>query len=424
MKKYIKGILGAIIGGLVFSLPLVFTYLRFKQAVAILSFLIVFGAFMFYKMFGGKLTKKTPIIIAIISLIILTFAVFIVIPMFLIPKDGNYINLSNFNQLYLNNEFVFIMVCFYVVSLIFVISGVLGVKIIVDRDTYSNINIVMDNVSMENLNDEEQINALRELFYKYRAFDKRHSVPDRILLNRIDSSDKYALFNRMKKRGIIASTWGAKSYFNERAITDSKFGKQSYIKYILKTMMLGLLIVSVMSVIFLLPAITSDENSNINTSNNITNDIKPQIYNFKNISITLPETFGVGEEEELYQTFINYGRTGPHKVVLKQIDNSVNSEEREKYKNDYINILSLEQEVKNINSININKLNGYMVYSIHKTYTNEHYYTCLLFGKEGTYFITFYKSIDILENYDSYLEEFTKETNIFLNTIKINDGRL
>ena len=57
-NNYIKGILGAIIGGILFSLPWILVYVYANYILSVLATIIAFGALKFYKIFGGKVTKK------------------------------------------------------------------------------------------------------------------------------------------------------------------------------------------------------------------------------------------------------------------------------------------------------------------------------------------------------------------------------
>ncbi len=63
----IKGILGAFIGPILFSLPWVLVYVYGGYMLSLLAFIIGTAALLFYKLFGGKVDKKTPAIILIIS---------------------------------------------------------------------------------------------------------------------------------------------------------------------------------------------------------------------------------------------------------------------------------------------------------------------------------------------------------------------
>ena len=64
MKKnnYLKGILGAFLGAILFGIPWVIVYVYGEYILSILALLIAFGSFKFYKLFGGKITKKTSLI--------------------------------------------------------------------------------------------------------------------------------------------------------------------------------------------------------------------------------------------------------------------------------------------------------------------------------------------------------------------------
>ena len=60
--SYITGIIGAVIGGAIASLPWVLVYVYGNMIVAILAVLIALGAFYGYKLVKGKMGKGLPAI--------------------------------------------------------------------------------------------------------------------------------------------------------------------------------------------------------------------------------------------------------------------------------------------------------------------------------------------------------------------------
>ncbi len=105
-ENYIKGILGALIGGILFSLPWVLVYVYLNYILSLLAAVIALGAFTFYKLFGGMVDKKTPLIIGISSVLSVTLAMFVIIPMFLLFKEGYGFDIYKFKLLYMNDTFV------------------------------------------------------------------------------------------------------------------------------------------------------------------------------------------------------------------------------------------------------------------------------------------------------------------------------
>lgn len=153
MNKKVLSIIGAFIGGLIFSIPWVLVYVFGNYIMSILAFLIATGAYIFYKKFGGEVTKKTSITIGVISLVIVTFLVFIVLPLALMVSEGHGFNFAYLGVLYSDSEFVSAIISDYVVSVIFTLLGISGVVASINKDAYGVIN---DSEYLEE-DDEEKV---------------------------------------------------------------------------------------------------------------------------------------------------------------------------------------------------------------------------------------------------------------------------
>ena len=99
--------LGALIGALLFTIPWVLVYVYLGWIFSLLGALIGFGAFTFYKLFGGKKEDKHVILsIVISSLIAITVATFVFIPFLLLAKQGYGFNKDAFIRHYSMDKFV------------------------------------------------------------------------------------------------------------------------------------------------------------------------------------------------------------------------------------------------------------------------------------------------------------------------------
>ena len=65
-KNYITGILGALAGGFIASIPWILTYVYANMILSLLAVIIAMGALKGYQMCNGKVNKSLPIIIIII----------------------------------------------------------------------------------------------------------------------------------------------------------------------------------------------------------------------------------------------------------------------------------------------------------------------------------------------------------------------
>ena len=67
-KSIVFGIIGAIIGAMIATIPWVLMYVYGEMILSLLAILIAMGALMGYQLFKGKITKQLPIIISIIPM--------------------------------------------------------------------------------------------------------------------------------------------------------------------------------------------------------------------------------------------------------------------------------------------------------------------------------------------------------------------
>ena len=126
-KSYAKGILGAILGGLVASLPWILAYVYGNMIIAALAIIIAIGALKVYQKLNGKVDKKLPIIIAIVSLLCVTVSTLVIIPLLLLLKEGVGASLTNLELLYSDSEFFAALMGDYIISVLFTILGMSGV---------------------------------------------------------------------------------------------------------------------------------------------------------------------------------------------------------------------------------------------------------------------------------------------------------
>ena len=123
-----KKVLGALIGAILFSIPWVLVYVYLGWIFSLLGALIGFGAYKFYKWFGGKEDDKHVIAtIVISSLISITVATFVIIPFFLLAKEGYGFNKDAFVRLYSMDKFVGAIIKDYFISFFFTILGISGI---------------------------------------------------------------------------------------------------------------------------------------------------------------------------------------------------------------------------------------------------------------------------------------------------------
>lgn len=124
-ESHILGIIGAVIGGIVCSLPWVIVYVYLNFMWSFLAAIIGYGAFKGYELLKGKMDKSVPYIIAVITILCVVFSTLVIIPGLLLLKEGYSINLIG--SLYLNEEFRSAIIKDLLFSLLFAVLGVSGI---------------------------------------------------------------------------------------------------------------------------------------------------------------------------------------------------------------------------------------------------------------------------------------------------------
>ena len=123
-KSYIKGILGGVIGGIIATIPWILMYVYGEMILSLLAILIAMGVLKGYQLFKGKVDKKLPIIIIVISLLCVTL---VVIPLLLLAKENLPSNFENLKVLYENETFQTALFKDFAISVVFTALGISGV---------------------------------------------------------------------------------------------------------------------------------------------------------------------------------------------------------------------------------------------------------------------------------------------------------
>ena len=127
MKKYVLGILGGLICGLVAALPWILVYIFGEMILSLLAIPIAIGVNWGYRKFGGTVDKKLPIIIIVISLLIVLLVCFVILPLGMLAYYSYDVSLSNLTLLYGNSEFVGAIMKDSLFSIVFAILGISGI---------------------------------------------------------------------------------------------------------------------------------------------------------------------------------------------------------------------------------------------------------------------------------------------------------
>ena len=121
------GILGAVLGAFIGAIPWILVYVYGNLMFSFLAFVIALTAFKGYTLLKGKVTKKTPAIIGVISVLTVIISTLIIIPCLLLAKKGFTVNIKSLISLYNSSTFVFAIIRDLVIAIIFTILGISGV---------------------------------------------------------------------------------------------------------------------------------------------------------------------------------------------------------------------------------------------------------------------------------------------------------
>lgn len=263
-ESYISGIIGGLIGGLIASIPWILMYVYGNMILSLLAIVIAIGVLKGYQLFKGKIDNKLPIIIIIISVISVTVATFIIIPILLILKEGLEVTSYNFEILYDYQPFVEALIKDYAISLLFTFLGISGVVSEVKKQVSEGTNNIKISINDNQLNNQtEDIETIKKAFYNLNALDKYSAVEKEMILNEINDSNAKKLFNRLKIQQIIIKYKG-KYYFSEK-------NEKSPIRRFFSLYLKILLIVFIIIVIMIGIVVLTD---NSNKDDKVDNDIE------------------------------------------------------------------------------------------------------------------------------------------------------
>ena len=176
-SNYITGILGAIVGGFIGAVPWILAYIYGNMMIAILAIFIAGGAYYGYKLCKGKVTKKLPIIITLISIIIVAITSLLIIPIILIHTEGFNVNIETIKYLYQDSEFAAAILKDTIIAVVFTIigGGVITANIKKELEGGTIDNKEQNPEELKKLK-EQAIEKIKPIFEKYNAISKEHTI--------------------------------------------------------------------------------------------------------------------------------------------------------------------------------------------------------------------------------------------------------
>lgn len=268
--SYLTGILGAIVGGAIATIPWVLVYIYGGMMFSILAALIAAGELYGYKIAKGKITKKLPIILMVIALIIVTVTTLVIIPTLLIAKEGIAVNLTNISRLYENGEFATAMMKDFIISVIFTILGAsivtANIKKQLENNEGQDVKLNLNNKEEKNEIKKATIELMKPIFTKYEATaPEKAMLKDEVIAEIDDKRKAKCSFNYLKQLGIIKKYKGKYYYSEDDENSTSNYKKMSKLQKISLIVLIVLIVlVMIVTIIEKSDTTVTYQDSNIN----------------------------------------------------------------------------------------------------------------------------------------------------------------
>ena len=206
-KKYIFGIIGGFILGLVFSILTTAAYI-YTDFIGILGAILFIGIFEYfgYKIFQGKIDKKTPWIIMGLSIVNVLIMSFMIIPVALLVKSNIQFSFKEAVNLYKNSNISLNIVQDCLLSLVLSLLGSYAIGTVINKKVMLNVNKVKlfssDNKEKQEYK-EVAINATKSIFEKLEATDEAKAVKKEDLIEQINNKNAKEYINYLYSLRII-----------------------------------------------------------------------------------------------------------------------------------------------------------------------------------------------------------------------------
>lgn len=227
-SNYITGILGAIVGGFIGAVPWILAYIYGNMMIAILAIFIAGGAYYGYKICKGKVTKKLPIIIMLISIIIVALTSLLIIPVILLHTEGLNVNTETIKYLYQDSEFTAAILKDTIIAVVFTIigGGVITANIKKELEEGTIDNKEQNSEEFEKLK-QQAIVQIKPIFEKYNAVTKDHTIDKIELEAELEEKEiDKKLLDILKSVEIVKKEKGKFYYYSENENNQIKPKKQ------------------------------------------------------------------------------------------------------------------------------------------------------------------------------------------------------
>lgn len=266
-KNYFTGIIGAFLGGLVFTIPWILLYVYANMIYSLLAVLVAIGSLLGYQLLKGKVDKKLPIIITVISLLAITIATLVIIPILLLLKENIIATIPNIKLLYSESSFLSAIMRDYAISIVFTILGISGVIASIKKQINDG-EVDKIKIDLSNGNNKKEKEKIKKIFVSHNALDELNML-DQDKLKDINENTLNILINQH-----IIVKKDDKYYYS---INNEKKSHQK-----------NIIVIAVLLLIFIISIfIVINNNDNKNNTDTPNNDLQVS----KDISYTIPNTY-------------------------------------------------------------------------------------------------------------------------------------
>ena len=175
-KSYLKGILGALLGGIIACIPWILTYVYGNMILSILAAFIAMGALKGYQLFNGKIDKKLSIIITVVSLVSITISTLLIIPCLLILKESVAISIENIKLLYSDEAFIGAIIRDFIISIAFTFLGISSVITSIKKQIEENKNVDSIKIELNKGNSKKDRERVKNLFLNKNAINEQNAI--------------------------------------------------------------------------------------------------------------------------------------------------------------------------------------------------------------------------------------------------------
>ena len=211
-KNYLTGIIGGIIGGLIASIPWILMYVYGNMILSVLAIFVAMGVLKGYQLCKGKVDSKLPLFIIVISILSVTIATLLIIPLCLIAKERGQVDFNTLKMLYDNQDFIKAITHDYVISFLFTFIGISGVVASAKKQIQEGKDQIQATLQTEQNTVVIDSKNIKEKFLNYNAIDKKSAIEKEQILKDLTKEDEKK-FRKLRMQQIILKHKG-KYYFS------------------------------------------------------------------------------------------------------------------------------------------------------------------------------------------------------------------